>query len=157
MSNGYATVPNHGYTLPHVRGVHCRPDGGVPFVVLGGPTKMGVSYARRVAYAMDAYYTVLALDDGLLDSSGYGGRPVKLKQGETTLLPEAFITDHRVSLVWTELGIQTQIQRIKNVQAWDSSGYPGIPVQDCPNCEIDEMIFYEGDYICAWCREMLEE
>lgn len=27
---------------------------------------------------------------------------------------------------------------------------------DCPNCD-EEMIFYAEDYICAWCREHLEE
>jgi hypothetical protein len=27
---------------------------------------------------------------------------------------------------------------------------------ECPSCEEDDMIFYEGDYLCAWCREMLE-
>lgn len=37
-------------------------------------------------------------------------------------------------------------------------GYPDTKViyADCPECE-EEMIFYEGDYICAWCREHLEE
>jgi hypothetical protein len=27
----------------------------------------------------------------------------------------------------------------------------------CPNCEEEDMIFYSEDYICAWCREHLEE
>ncbi len=32
-----------------------------------------------------------------------------------------------------------------------------IPIAECPSCEVDEMYFYEGDYVCAWCREVLEE
>lgn len=35
--------------------------------------------------------------------------------------------------------------------------YQGIPIADCPECGIEAMIFYEGDYICAWCREQLED
>lgn len=30
------------------------------------------------------------------------------------------------------------------------------PSADCPNCGIEDMLFYFDDYICAWCREMLE-
>lgn len=37
------------------------------------------------------------------------------------------------------------------------SVWADIPTAHCPQCEIEEMIFYEGDYICAWCREKLEE
>ena len=31
------------------------------------------------------------------------------------------------------------------------------PSANCPNCGIDDMLFYFDDYICAWCREMLED
>jgi hypothetical protein len=27
----------------------------------------------------------------------------------------------------------------------------------CSECDEGEMIFYEGDYICAWCREHFED
>lgn len=32
-----------------------------------------------------------------------------------------------------------------------------VPHGHCPECDEGEMIFYEGDYICAWCREHLED
>jgi hypothetical protein len=34
--------------------------------------------------------------------------------------------------------------------------YSGVIEATCPNCDIEDMIFYSEDYICAWCREMLD-
>lgn len=31
-----------------------------------------------------------------------------------------------------------------------------VPVGHCPECDEPDMIFYNEDYICAWCREHLE-
>lgn len=36
------------------------------------------------------------------------------------------------------------------------SDYSKVLMAQCPNCD-EEMIFYYDDYICAWCREHLEE
>lgn len=33
----------------------------------------------------------------------------------------------------------------------------GVIYAECPSCENGDMIFYGGDYICAWCREILED
>jgi hypothetical protein len=33
----------------------------------------------------------------------------------------------------------------------------GVVEAHCPNCDEPDMIFYIEDYICAWCREHLED
>lgn len=55
-----------------------------------------------------------------------------------------------------------------STQAWPYDGPPAghmsVPSNranviygHCGECDEDEMIFYEGDYICAWCREHFED
>jgi hypothetical protein len=46
------------------------------------------------------------------------------------------------------------LMRYSGHQPIDSSD---IIYADCPECEEPESIFYAGDYICAWCREMMEQ
>jgi hypothetical protein len=44
------------------------------------------------------------------------------------------------------------------LQGWAPVIRPANVIENwCPECEEDEMIFYSGDYICAWCREHLEQ
>lgn len=50
---------------------------------------------------------------------------------------------------WMPRGMQPVILR--------KDPYRFIPYGTCSECDEEEMIFYEGDYICAWCREKLEE
>lgn len=39
----------------------------------------------------------------------------------------------------------------------DPLRYKGVIEAHCPNCDEPDMIFYSEDYICAWCREHLED
>lgn len=61
--------------------------------------------------------------------------------GRTTVLPDALITASSYEGLQPVAG-----ERLSNVL-----------YADCPECEEPEAIFYEGDYICAWCREMMEQ
>lgn len=38
-----------------------------------------------------------------------------------------------------------------------TTDYSGVIENYCSECDEDEMVFYEGDYLCAWCREHLED
>lgn len=58
-----------------------------------------------------------------------------------------------VSVRWDN-GVVSQRQLIEALTV--DFSYSGIPIAWCPECEIDEMIFYSEDYICAMCRERLE-
>lgn len=80
------------------------------------------------------YYTIQYLGD---IPNGNGG--VMEARGVTTLMPYY----HGGQIIRHDLSI---IPRESNV----IYGY-------CPECDEDEMIFYEGDYICGWCREHLED
>lgn len=75
----------------------------------------------------------------IIDASGSTGRIVKV--GDTTLFP--LLSLKRC------LGVQPILPT--------QDPYRLIPYGTCAECAEDEMIFYEGDYICAWCREKLEE
>ena len=134
----------------HERGTFAKAPGwhaedASAIVVLSGPMNV---YGN--------YYTCLVLEDGLLDTSPYGGRLHQLRVGRTLLVPENFITANRSDHLWSERLISLAQKRIRET---GSAGHTHSDVIEkwCPNCEIDDMIFYSEDYICAWCREMLEE
>lgn len=45
-----------------------------------------------------------------------------------------------------------------NVMNWQYNARHGrVVVAHCPECDEPDMIFYGEDYICAWCREHLED
>jgi hypothetical protein len=59
-----------------------------------------------------------------------------------------------VDVRWDKTGhISTQ----QRADALEPAINDTIVYAECPNCEIEEMIFYYEDYICAWCREKLED
>jgi hypothetical protein len=97
-------------------------------VVLGGPNRL----------CHDDYYTVKLLAD-MVGYDHLGNPKVMHVAGKTflTTLYDGF-AGYNPKLAGASLS--------RNV----IYGY-------CPECDEDEMIFYEGDYICAWCREHLEE
>lgn len=58
---------------------------------------------------------------------------------------------------WTNNEID-QLRPLGRQTIWSGKGKPSnIIYGECPSCDEDESIFYEGDYICAWCREHLED
>lgn len=71
------------------------------------------------------------------------------------MVPGHYIETHRQPLLWTEHAIQIARKEIAR-QGW-TGAYGSVIENWCPECEIDDMIFYGEDYICAWCREQLEK
>lgn len=64
----------------------------------------------------------------------------------------------RKSTGYTHAGYVGYLCTGRGIDFADAKGIPNyIPTATCPGCEIEEMIFYEGDYICAWCREVFED
>lgn len=115
--------------------------GNASFVVLGGPTVILSTY----------WYTAMCVTEGMCELS-----PGRLLQGEVGvnyMIPSTYIVGKAQPLEWTELAIRHAQKRF--AQGLDAD-YISIPVQDCPSCDIEKMIFYSGDYICSWCREMME-
>lgn len=111
------------------RGWTYRAKTGLLLQVLGGPTII----------CGNAWYTVVAMEDGERELQNHY-YTVTVKPGTTFLHPAESLARGEFM---GEKGIYGQ--------------YDKVVYQDCPNCDIDDdMIFYEGDYICAWCREHLE-
>lgn len=83
-----------------------------------------------------------------------GGPHLRVGQHFVTCRVEgAYMTNHGAILRdctaligWGELVVL-------NASVWRH----GIISAECSECELDGMIFYEGDYICAWCRERFED
>lgn len=133
----------------HERGVTAKQHSihdAAKIVVLGGPTEIcGINH-----------YTCLAVEDGHCYMQSRGGRDLQVEAGQTYSIPGWFLSDYRNELVWTELGIKAAQANIKRGLSLHER-FGDVIQKWCPNCEIDEMIFYSEDYICAWCREMIEE
>lgn len=111
-------------------------------VVLGGPQRIGIG----------EYYTVVPTSDGVLDLGGYGGKVI-VKRGKSRVIHGASMqVAMKPGEIWTEKEMQYFMRYYPH-----SNRYAEVIVQECPSCGIDEMIFYGEDYICAWCREMLED
>jgi len=97
-------------------------------VVLGGPTKIAGSEHYTIRYRED----VIGFDFT-------GTQRVLHHEGDTTVVP-----GHWLSFGYYDANYKTR-------------GKYNVIYGFCPECDEPDMIFYEGDYICAWCREHLEE
>lgn len=64
--------------------------------------------------------------------------------------------DTLVIVKW-DRGFTSRNQRLDALTLVGADAYDGVLTADCPECGIEAMVFYEGDYICAWCREQMEE
>lgn len=101
-------------------------------VVLGGPQKY---------WGMGDYYTVRYLEDKVgLDI--HGRKKIVHAKGSTTLM--------------TLAGGQYLYNDPHAAGSSPPSPYT-VVYGHCGECDEDEMIFYNDDYICAWCREHFEE
>lgn len=92
-----------------------------------------------------------------------GDPTFKLLGGPTVIYRREYYTVEYLRVInglaigTTHLMTATQIQGYAYIHSEWVGDYSGIVSQDCPSCDNDAMIFYGGDYICAWCREMLEQ
>jgi hypothetical protein len=90
-----------------------------------------------------------------------GGLRVKGAWGFGTIkslvVPGTGRSDWYVSVKW-DVGTYSNYQRLNALTLeLEADRYAGIVIAECPECEEPDSIFYSGDYICAWCREKLEE
>lgn len=103
---------------------------GLKVVVLGGPQRL---------YMMD-YYTVRYLEDKV-GTDIRGNQKIVQPKGSTTLMP-----------------LHSSQWRYSDMEAAGSNSAPySVVYGHCGECDEPDMIFYNDDYICAWCREHLEE
>ncbi len=103
-------------------------------VILGGPTTIS-------AWNDDIrLWTVLTSD----------GKTKVWAESELRRVPPLWKSTQKVAISALHRAMEEYERRIH------TRVYSNVIEQDCPSCDNDEMIFYEGDYICAWCREMIE-
>lgn len=113
----------------------CDIPNAATMTILGGPNYIQGASLWTIRWNEDATYQAL-------DPFGGGWITKVRKAGETR--------------VFTAFSLHNDGYR-KQGQNPEIVPYANVITNWCPNCEIDDMIFYSEDYICAWCREMLEE
>lgn len=119
-------------------------------VILGGPFELHWDTYKAQAFPIVRLYTILALDDIFIQNPGRGN--IDLAPGETAVIHEDVVAKTASIRVFGEGEILTARRRIKQ----GVTDYTGVIYGECPECDDDEGIFYEGDYLCGWCRESLE-
>lgn len=85
----------------------------------------------------------------------YGRKHYTVKQMDDKVVTDGFGNTRTYEKGKTRLARDDELTLLAG---WESiRGDSNVIYQDCPNCDIEQMIFYSGDYICAWCREKLED
>lgn len=110
-----------------------RGDSGPSFVILGS----GI----QINYTTNRLLTIRYLEDGHCPIVGR-----QMIKNATRVIP-------RVAVEY----VAHTVAHDPKATSRDTSNRPPMPVEiECPECE-EDMYFYIGDYICAYCREKLEE
>jgi hypothetical protein len=143
------------------RGTVCTNAWGYSVQVLGGP--LTLSYAATADHADSGATWSFKIEEIPLDRLGFDRRIwVRLYTVRTIEYPGQRYRCGNVHLMHEPVLMdmnqrQEEVYSRQMVRRYAAGFYRDVVISACPNCDEEDMYFYEGDYICAWCREHEEE